>query len=76
MATFWEIAAHSVDQMFSLYFDYFVILVISRFDFEGWIWVLIASVPDICILFTFINIYEYANETICISHHDMIVSNL
>ena len=31
----------------------FVILVISRFDFEGWIWVLIASVPDLCILFTF-----------------------
>ena len=24
----------------------FVILVISRFGFEGWIWVLIASVPD------------------------------
>ena len=22
MATFWEIAAHSVDHMFSLYFDY------------------------------------------------------
>ena len=36
MATFWEIAAHSVDHMFSLYFG-----------FEGWIWVLIASVPDI-----------------------------
>ena len=36
MATFWEIAAHSVDYMFSLYFD-FVILVISRFSFEGWI---------------------------------------
>ena len=31
----------------------FVILVISRFGFEGWIWVLIASVPDLCILFTF-----------------------
>ena len=27
-------------------------LVISRFGFEGWIWVLIASVPDLCILFT------------------------
>ena len=23
------------------------------FGFEGWIWVLIASVPDLCILFTF-----------------------
>ena len=29
-----------------------VILVISRFYFEGWIWVLIASVPCLCILFT------------------------
>ena len=46
MATFWEIAAHSVDHMFSLYFDY-------QCSFEGWIWVLIASVPDLCIVFTF-----------------------
>ena len=30
-----------------------VISVISRFDFKGWIWVLIASVPDLCIHFTF-----------------------
>ena len=30
-----------------------MILVISCFGFEGWIWVLIASVPDLCILFTF-----------------------
>ena len=29
------------------------ILVISRFGFEGWIWVLIATIPDLCILFTF-----------------------
>ena len=40
--------------MFTLYFDYFVISVISRFDFEGWNWVLMGSVPGICILFTFI----------------------
>ena len=53
MATFWEIANHSIDHMFSLYFDYYVILVISRFGFEGWIAVLIASVHDLCILFTF-----------------------
>ena len=53
MATFWEIAAYSVDHMFSLYFDFFVILVISCFGFEGWSWVLIASVPDLCIFFTF-----------------------
>ena len=30
-----------------------VILVIFRFGFEGWIWVLIASVPGLCIRFTF-----------------------
>ena len=29
----------------------FVILVISRFGFEGWIWVLIALVPGLCTLF-------------------------
>ena len=33
-----------------------VILVISCFGFEGWILVLIASVPGLCILFTFISI--------------------
>ena len=31
-----------------------IILVISRFGFEGWSWVPIASVPDLCILFTLI----------------------
>ena len=51
MATFWEIAAHSVGHMFSLYLDYIVILVISRFGFRDWIWVLIASVPDLSIHF-------------------------
>ena len=35
-------------------FFLFVILVISRFGFEGWIRVLIASVPDLCIFFIFI----------------------
>ena len=33
--------------MFSFVFWLFVILVISHFGFEGWIWVLIASVPDL-----------------------------
>ena len=47
MATSWEIATHSVDRMFSP-----VILVISRLGFEGWIWVLIASVHGLCIPFT------------------------
>ena len=42
--------------MFSLYFAYFVILVISRFGFEGWVWVLIASVPGLCILFTIVSL--------------------
>ena len=52
--------SHLVDHMFSLYFDY-----ISRFGFEGWIWVLIASIPDLCILFTSLDsnyrpVYSYA----------------
>ena len=45
MTTFWEVADHLVDV-----FRLFIVLVISRFGFEGWIWVLIASVPDLCIL--------------------------
>ena len=54
MATFWETAAHSVDNLFTLnVFLLFVILVISHFGFEGWIWFLIASVPDHCLLATF-----------------------
>ena len=50
MATFWKVAAHSVDHMFSFVFLLFVIIVISHCDFEGWILVLIVSVPDLCIL--------------------------
>ena len=47
--------------MFSLYFDYwvFVILVVFHFGFGGWIWDLIASVPDLCILFTVRSICLY-----------------
>ena len=45
MTTFWEKAAHSVDHIFSMYFEYFVILLISRFG--------LTSVPDLCIRFTF-----------------------
>ena len=56
MTIFWEIAAHSVDHIFSLYFQLFVTLVISQFGFEGWIWFLIALVPDLCILFTFMSV--------------------
>ena len=38
--------------MFSLHFDFFI-LVISRFGFVDCYLVLIGSVPDRCILFTF-----------------------
>ena len=38
-------------------FLFFVILVISRFCFEGLIWVLLASVPDICIFFLHLPIF-------------------
>ena len=38
--------AHSVDHMFSLCFGH-LFLVIFRFVFEGWIWVLIASIPNL-----------------------------
>ena len=31
-----------------------MILITSRVGFEGWIGVLIASVPDLCMLFTFV----------------------
>ena len=34
-----------------------LILVISRFGFEGWSWVLVASVPHLRIFFTFKNDY-------------------
>ena len=49
MTTFWESAAHSVDHMSSLYLES-AILVISRFGFEGRMFVLISPVPGHCIL--------------------------
>ena len=72
MTTFWEIAAHSVDHMLSLYFDFifrvFLVVVfclfvcfvvVFLFVFWGvggrrggggrWIYVLIASVPNLCL---------------------------
>ena len=36
------------------------ILVISCFDFEGWIWVLISSVPGLCTHFTFTFTYLHS----------------
>ena len=72
MATFWEIAAHSADHMFSLYFDFF-----TRFGFEGRIWVLVASVPVLRILDTEANrfydrnhqMYEAALLPRCYTQH-------
>ena len=55
MTTFWEIAAHSVSHLFSLYLVLFVILVISHLGFEGGICHLIALVPVHCFLITFTN---------------------
>ena len=56
MATFWERAAHLV----GLTIYPLCILTICNysfpvFGFEGWIWVLIASVPGLCILLTYKN---------------------
>ena len=66
-------AAHSYDHMFSLYFD-FVILVISGFGFEGWIWVLIASVPGLCMLFTLIRVYTVRYSMSIFKRHFSIVA--
>ena len=56
MANFLERAALSVDHMFFMSL-LFVILVISRYGFEGGIWVLITPVPGHCILVTFRNLH-------------------
>ena len=54
MATFWEIAARSVSNLFSLYFVYLLYLFISRFGFKSGICLLIAPVPVHCFSITFI----------------------
>ena len=57
MATFWEtkVSACFLGVQHVLFvFLLFVKLIISRFGFEGWIGVLIAPVPDLCMLFTFV----------------------
>ena len=46
----------SVNQMFSLYFDF--VLILSRFGVEGWIWVQIVSVPGFCLLFAFFRLVQ------------------
>ena len=53
MATFWKIAAHSVNHVLFCILTIFNIRYFP-FGFEGWIWVLMASVPDLCILLTFL----------------------
>ena len=52
MATFWEIAARSVSNLFSLYFVYLKYLFISRFGFKSGICLLIAPVPVHCFSIT------------------------
>ena len=61
MATFWEIAAPSVDHMFSLYLTICNISY-STFCFEGWSSVLIASVPGLCIL---LNLNDLRSRSKC-----------
>ena len=53
MATFWEIAARSVNYLFSLYFVNLLCLFTSRFGFESGICLLIAPVPVHCFSITF-----------------------
>ena len=55
MATSWQRVAHSVIQMFYLYFAcvYIEILVVFYFDFENKTFVLIAQVPGHCLCLTF-----------------------
>ena len=48
-------AAHSVNHVLFFVFWLFVMLVIPRFGFGGLVCVLIASVPDLCVLLTFID---------------------
>ena len=54
--------------IFLLYFDYFSILVFSRFGSERWIRVLIASVIDLCILFTLVNGFKSYIVLMCYGH--------
>ena len=70
MATFWEIAARSVSNLFLLYFVYLKYLFISRFGFKSEICLLIAPVPVHCFSITSITFFKlsakkkHANPTI------------
>ena len=59
VATFWEIAARSVSNLFSLYFVYLKYLFISRFGFKSGICLLIVLVPVHCFSITFIHRTPY-----------------
>ena len=75
MATFWERAPHSVYRVFSLYFDFFVILVISHFGFEGGTLVLLASVPGhIRIYHDFVDRIENSVPSVTAWHHEALPS--
>ena len=52
--------------MFSLYFDY-LIVVISRFGFECGIKVLIAPVPSHCTLLLFVPVVEFAGTRLILT---------
>ena len=67
MATFWEIAAHSVSNLFSLYFVYLEYLFISRFGFKSGICLLIAPVPVHCFSITFTILAQVLNATFQVS---------
>ena len=54
MDTFWERAAHMVDRVFSLIY-LVVALIVSHVRFEGRTLVLMASVPDQCLLLIFVS---------------------
>ena len=61
MTTFWEIAARSVSNLFSLYFVYLKYLFISCFGFKSGICLLIDPVPVHCFSITFLyNMIDYA----------------
>ena len=53
MATFWEIAARSGNNLFSLYFVCLLYLFISRFGLKSGICLLISPVPVHCFSITF-----------------------
>ena len=60
MATFWESCSFGLPYVLFVFW-LIIILVISHFGFEGGTLVLIASVPDNCLSFTF-QYFTYRKE--------------